>query len=41
MRQFLTMMLGVLTCGVASAQTGGPLRVELSLAEGKTIYRIA
>jgi hypothetical protein len=40
MRRFLMMMLGVLTCGVASAQPGGPVRVELSLAEGKTLYRI-
>jgi hypothetical protein len=39
MRQFLTVLLGVLICGVASAQTGGPVRVDLSLAEGKTVYR--
>jgi hypothetical protein len=40
MRRFLMMMLGVLSCGVASAPAGGPVRVELSLAEGKTVYRI-
>jgi hypothetical protein len=40
MRRFLMMMLGVLTCGVTSAPSGGPVRVELSLAEGKTLYRI-
>jgi hypothetical protein len=40
MRRFLMMMLGVLTCGAASAPSGGPVRVELSLAEGKTLYRI-
>jgi hypothetical protein len=40
MRQFLMMMLGALTCGLVCAQTGGPVRVELSLAEGKTIYRM-
>jgi hypothetical protein len=39
MRQFLAVMLGVLVCGLASAQTGGPVRVGLSLAEGKTVYR--
>jgi hypothetical protein len=39
MRQFLAAMLGVVVCGVASAQTGGPVRVDLWLAEGKTVYR--
>jgi hypothetical protein len=39
MRRFLMMMLGVLTCGMASIPPGGPVRVELSLAEGKTVYR--
>jgi hypothetical protein len=34
------MMLGVLTWGVASAPSGAPVHVELSLAEGKTVYRI-
>jgi hypothetical protein len=40
MRRFLMMMLGVLTWGVASAPSGAPVHVELSLAEGKTVYRI-
>jgi hypothetical protein len=39
MRQFLTVLFGVLVCGVAFAQTGGPVRVDLSLAEGKAVYR--
>jgi hypothetical protein len=40
MRQFLAMTLGALICSVASAQTSGPVRVDLSLAGGKTLYRI-
>lgn len=40
MRQFLILMLNVLFCGAASAQTAGPVRVELSLSGGKTTYRI-
>jgi|HubBroStandDraft_1064217.scaffolds.fasta_scaffold20449_2 hypothetical protein len=40
MRQFLAVMLGVVSCGVASAQNAGPVRVNLTLAEGKTTYRI-
>jgi hypothetical protein len=41
MRQFLiVMMLGALTCGLVCAQTGGQVRVDLSLAEGKTMYRM-
>jgi len=40
MPQFLAAMLAVLTFGVASAQTGGPVRVDLSLAGSKTTYRI-
>jgi hypothetical protein len=40
MRQFLAVMLGVASCGVASAQNAGPVRVNLTLAEGKTTYRI-
>jgi hypothetical protein len=40
MLQFLAVMLAVLTCSVTSAQTGGPVRVDLSLAGGKTTYHI-
>jgi hypothetical protein len=40
MRQFLAAMLAVLACGVASAQRGGPVHVDLSLAGDKTTYRI-
>src|SRR5271155_4873538 len=40
MRQFLAMIFGALICGVASAQNSGPVRVDLSLAGGKTLYRI-
>jgi hypothetical protein len=40
MLQFLAAVLGVLSCGVASVQTGGPVRVDLSLEGGKTTYRM-
>lgn len=40
MRQFLAVMLGVLSCGIGSAGTGGPVKVELSLAGAKTSYLI-
>lgn len=40
MREFLLLMLGVLSCSAAPAQTGVPVRVELSLAGGKATYRI-
>ena len=39
MRPFLAAVLCTLSCGAASAQAGGPVRVELSLARGKTIFR--
>jgi hypothetical protein len=39
MRQFLGVLLGLVACGGAFAQTGRPVRVEVSLAEGKTVYR--
>ena len=40
MREFLAVMLGVLSCGIASEGTGGPVTVELSLAGGKASYLI-
>ena len=40
MREFLVLMLGVLSCSAAPAQTGMPVRVELALAGGKTTYRV-
>jgi hypothetical protein len=40
MRALLAAALGFLACSGAFAQTAGPLRVDLSLAEGKTTYRI-
>ncbi len=39
-RKFPAVLLGVLVCGLASAQTGGPVRVDLSLVDGKTVYRV-
>ena len=40
MRLCLVAILGMLTSCVASARQGGPVRVELSLVEGKTLHRI-
>lgn len=39
-RESLIVMLSVLLRAAASAQTAGPVRVELSLSGGKTTYRI-
>ncbi len=40
MRPFLVAMLGVLICSEASAQTGVPVRVQLSLTGSQSTYRI-
>ncbi|HMD40947.1 MAG TPA: hypothetical protein VKH15_16800 [Candidatus Acidoferrum sp.] len=40
MRAFLATALGFLACPCTFAQTAGPVRADLSLAGGKTTYRI-